>query len=179
MFLLKNGYLLRKSLLKFLLSTKLIANLLLANLLVSNIAIAQEANAVSSYFINGKANPNWVASIGNGLNWFVPVEVQRAETVRKNLTIEPATKLNNSDAVFIKWRGKTVKNEWGGNILYDSAFSLGKHNIDLSSVKDLTALAIELKLIKAPNKEVTLSMQCNYSNGCTQKYPLKSILIPF
>lgn len=153
-----------------------ILKVLFVTLLLSNNILAQEADSVSSYLINGKPVPTWVASIGNGLNWYVPVEAQRAKTLRKNLTVEPTTKINEGDAVIIKWRGKKVKNEWGGNALFDSSFSISKHNIDIASVKDVAALAIELKLIKAPNENVTLSMQCNYSNHCTQKYPLKSAL---
>lgn len=138
--------------------------------------MAQEADPITSYLVNGKAVPNWELSIGNGLKWHIPVTNQQAHTPRKNLQVTQGKKQIDGDAIKVKWKGRKVKNEWGGNILNDSSLTLSKHQIDISSVKDQVAIAFDFKLLKAPNENVTISMQCNYSNECSQKFTIKPIL---
>lgn len=137
---------------------------------------AYSSNPVSNYIINGKSVANWQMSVGNALNYYVPIEAQSGKTKRKNLTVSPSKKETDGDALRLKWKGKKVKNQWGGNALNNNFFSVGKHNIDISSVKDAAALAFEIKVLKAPNEQVTLSMQCNHSNKCVGSYALKSSL---
>lgn len=131
---------------------------------------------VSSYLTQGKAVGNWTASIGNGLNYYIPLKDQQADTTRGNLTVRPAQQNAKGDALNLKWRGRKVKNEWGGNALYDSTFSLGRSNADISSVKELAALVLNIKVLRAPNALTKLTMQCNNSNKCTGELPINTAL---
>ncbi|EWH08963.1 hypothetical protein DS2_14804 [Catenovulum agarivorans DS-2] len=126
-----------------------------------------------SYIQSGQAVPQWQAYVGNALNYFVPVENQQAKTPRGNLLVEPSSKDGNNDALRITWKGKKVKNQWGGNTLNDSFFALGKHKIDIAQVEDQAAIAIELKVNRSPSENVFISMQCKYSNKCSGKIPIK------
>jgi hypothetical protein len=148
-------------------------------ILVPHTAISQSAfgsDPVSSYLVEGKLIQPWQASVGNGLNWSIPVENQKGQTARKNLQINPADKDGEDDALHLKWRGKIVKNQWGGNQLNDTSFTIKNHVIDLSSVSSSAALVLEIRLLKAPNENVHFSMQCQYSNKCVGKYPMKAAL---
>ncbi|ABG39334.1 hypothetical protein Patl_0806 [Paraglaciecola sp. T6c] len=131
---------------------------------------------VSSYLTQGKAVGNWTASIGNGLNYYIPLEDQQAATARGNLTVRPAQQNTKGDALNLKWKGRKVKNEWGGNALYDSTFSLGRSNADISSVKKIAALVLNIKVLRAPNALTKLTMQCNNSNKCIGELPINTAL---
>lgn len=61
---------------------------------------------VSSYLTQGKAVGNWSASIGNGLNYYIPLEDQQAATVRGNLTVRPDKQNAKGDALHLKWKGR-------------------------------------------------------------------------
>ncbi|MCF2947074.1 hypothetical protein L0668_03080 [Paraglaciecola aquimarina] len=139
-------------------------------------ANAEKFNPISQYLMNGKAVPNWVAYAGNSMNYFIPLENGDLATKRKSLVIEPIIENKALSGLYLKWSGKKVKNEWGGNQLGNTFFSIGRHNIDLSSVEDSAALALEIKVLRRPNENVNLSMQCNNSNKCTGEFPIKNIL---
>lgn len=131
---------------------------------------------VSSFITQGNVVSPWAASVGNGLNWYIPVENQSGRTKRGNVSVSASSKDGDNDALNIKWKGKIVKTEWGGNALYDSSFSLSKHNIDLSSVANAAALVLEIKVLKAPNENVALTMQCQNNAECKGVFPLKNVL---
>jgi hypothetical protein len=135
---------------------------------------AQENNPTSQYIINGKAVAEWKIYTGNAKNYFVPLVDGHSITERKSLIVSPL-----ENALNIKWTGKKVKNEWGGNQLNDSFFSVGRNKIDISSVEDAAALAFEVKVLRSPSENVTLSMQCENSNKCMGKFPIKHILKKF
>ncbi|WP_158968922.1 putative glycoside hydrolase [Paraglaciecola sp. L3A3] len=145
-------------------------------LLISAYSASAAPDPISQYIINGKAVPNWVAYVGNSLNYFVSLENGKARTERKNLIVTPIKEKGEIKVLNLKWAGKQVKNEWGGNILGDTFFSLGKNIIDISSVEDIAALSFDIKVLRSPNDNVMLSMGCEYSNKCSGKFPIKNIL---
>lgn len=150
--------------------------LIVGSLFTCSISFGFGTDPVSSYLTQGKPVGNWTPSIGNGLKWHVPVENQKAKTTRGNLQVSPAIKDIQNDAIRLNWKGKVVKNEWGGNALSDSFFTLGNHNVDLSPVENLAALVIEVKVLKAPTAMVKISMQCNNSNKCKGEFVVKPML---
>ncbi|AWB67843.1 hypothetical protein C2869_16045 [Saccharobesus litoralis] len=145
-------------------------------ILISSNSLAFSNDPVSSYIHNGQPVGAWKLSIGNAMNYYIPMKEMEAKTERGNLEITPTKKQSDNDAINIKWRGKKVKNEWGGNTLGDSFVAIGKNKIDLEPVKDLAALVLDLRVLRSPNENVTLTMQCKYSNKCKGTYHLKSIL---
>ncbi|MEP1448985.1 MAG: putative glycoside hydrolase [Paraglaciecola sp.] len=139
-------------------------------------ALGFGTDPVSSYLTQGRSVGSWTASIGNGLNYYIPLQDQHAATVRGNLKVSPATQNKQGDSLHLKWKGRKVKNEWGGNALYDSTFSIGKSNADISLVKDVAALVLNLKVLRAPNELTKITLQCNNSNTCISELPINNAL---
>ncbi|MDU0355106.1 putative glycoside hydrolase [Paraglaciecola aquimarina] len=138
--------------------------------------LTQAADPVSQYIVDGNIVPKWVSYVGNSMNWFIPVKNGIAKTERKSLIVTTLKKSNEAKTLNLKWTGKHVKNQWGGNTLGDSFFGIGRHNIDLSSVEDAAAIAFDIKILRNPTDNVTLSMQCENSNKCKGDFPIKNIL---
>ncbi len=157
-------------------NTKTKLSLTLSAALFVSVAFAFSDDPVSSYIFKGDIVSPWKASVGNGLNWSIPVENQPAATERKNLVIKPTDKDEPNDTLYLKWKGKKVKTQWGGNALYDTTFTISGHSIDLSTVKDVAQLVLQVKLKKKPNENVTIGMRCNYDNNCAGSFPIKAAL---
>ena len=137
---------------------------------------AQQADQTSTYILNGNTNGAWQAAIGNALNWNIPVIDSSAQTERGNLTVSSSTRTVDNDAIRLIWKGRIVKNEWDGNSLGDSFYSISKHKVDISSVVDVAALAIDLKINRAPTEKTSIKLQCNYSNKCLAEFDVKHVL---
>ncbi|MGJ8694208.1 MAG: putative glycoside hydrolase [Thalassotalea sp.] len=156
---------------------KIIQTIISLSILSVSINVNAQQDPISTYIFEGKSVAPWKLSVGNALNYNIPVNKQKAKTKRKNLIVSPGTKNNDGDAINVKWKGKVVKNQWGGNALNDSFLSISKNNIDISSVKDQAALVIEMKINKSPNLATSLALQCKYdNNNCSSQYPIKHIL---
>ncbi len=152
------------------------SSLLITTIALSTNVMANSADPLTTYIMDGKLVGNWKANLSNALNWYIPVNNQQAKTERGNLVISPTSKTNPNDAINLKWKGKRVKNEWGGNALNTTSFTIARHNIDISSIEDQAALMIELKVNKAAKENTILTMQCNNSNKCQGKIPIKAAL---
>ena len=161
---------------KFMLKGIALSVALLSSFVSAAIAGPFGSDPISSYLVEGKIIQPWKASVGNGLNWTIELDGQNAQTMRKNLVVKPTNKDSQDDALHLKWKWKVVKNEWGGNQLNDTSFTLKNHLIDLSSVSEAAALVLEIRLLRAPNENVFFSMQCQYKNDCAGKYPMKAAL---
>jgi hypothetical protein len=149
------------------------------SLLLSSVpfsTIANTADPLTSYISNGALVGTWEASISNALNWYIPITDQQAKSERGNLVVSPTTKTDENDALHLKWKGKKVKNQWGGNALNTTSFTISKHQIDISSIENQAALMIELKVNKAAKENTVISMQCNNSNKCQGKFSAKAVL---
>lgn len=151
----------------------------LAVLLCSSLSfqsLAFNEDPLTTYIKDGQLVGKWQGNLSNGLNWSIPLSNQAGETERGNLIISPSTKNKENDALHLKWKGKKVKNQWGGNILNDSSFTISKHIINIASIENQAALMIELKVNRSAKENTTISMQCNYSNKCLSKFPVKAII---
>lgn len=137
---------------------------------------ASAADPVSTYIHQGKAVSPWKLQVGNGLNWSIPVKNQTGETERANLTVKPAKKSTKGDSLNVKWRGREVKNQWGGNLLHDSSLTINKNKVDISSVEDLAAINFDMRVLRKPNKVTSLTLRCKYTNKCEGKIVLNKLL---
>lgn len=138
--------------------------------------VIAQADPVVKYIVSSEIVAPWQAVIGNGLQYNIPVKGGLGETERGNLVVKP---IENDDvkALHLKWKGKVVKTEWGGNALYDTYFSLTKHAIDISSVEGNAALTLRMRILKAPNKSTIIGMTCKYDNkNCKGEIELKHVL---
>ena len=151
------------------------ASLLYSLLLIwSN--LVQANNPLTTYIVNGDVVPAWKISIGNGLNYNIPYKGEETKTTKGNLTISKQKVDDKNDALRLKWKGKKVKSEWGGNALYDTFMSIGNHKIDIADVENSAALAIQVKVNRSPSEAVNISMQCKYNNNCSGKLDVKQQL---
>ncbi|WP_076419118.1 putative glycoside hydrolase [Colwellia sp. UCD-KL20] len=151
----------------------------LATLLCTSLSfqsLAFNDDPLTTYIKDGEFVGNWKGNLSNSLNWNIPIVNQTGETERGNLVISPSTKKKENDAIRLKWKGKKVKNEWGGNILNDSSFTISKHMINIASIENQAALMVELKVNRSAKDITNISMQCNYSNKCLSKFSVKAIL---
>lgn len=142
---------------------------------LSTPALGFGTDPVSSYLTEGKTVGSWKMTVGNGLNWSIPVKNQEAKTARGNLTVSPTSKNGEDDALNLRWKGKKVKTEWGGNALYDTSFNIRNNNIDISSVAEVAALVIDIRVLRAPNENAKITMQCNNNNDCMGEYSVKGL----
>jgi len=139
-------------------------------------SLAFNDDPLTTYIKDGQFVGKWQGNIGNGLNWNIPLKDRIGETERGNLEVKPSKRNKEGDAIHLKWRGKQVKNEWGGNILYDSNFTIAKNQINIASIEDQAALLIELKVNRSAKDNTTITMECNYSSECRGKFPVKAII---
>ena len=139
-------------------------------------ALSFGTDPVSSYLTQGQSVGDWHMSLGNGLNYYIPVRDQRASTMRGNLTVKPGKINKSGDALHLTWKCRVVKNEWGGNALYDSTFTIGRANVNIDSVKDVAALVLNIKVHRAPNELTKINLQCQNSNKCGAQFPINTTL---
>ncbi|MCU4675595.1 putative glycoside hydrolase [Catenovulum sp. 2E275] len=138
-------------------------------IMLSFSSMALIADPVSDFLNEGKATPPWKLSIGNALAWGIPIENQAGKTKRGNLTVEPISIEKENDAIKVKWRGRNKQAAWFSNI------TLNSHKIDLSSVENVAALEIQLRIIELPSSIAKIAMRCNWSNKCESELALNPI----
>lgn len=134
-----------------------------------------QLNPTTDYFIAGKSNTPWLFSLQFGQ---VKLENQEAKTAKGSLKAEPATHSSEGDAVRLTWKPKGVKNEWGTedkNVMTANIINTQMH-ANLIPYQDKGVLLMDVKVNKAPNKNVEFTMECNWDWKCRSTFPLKNAL---
>ncbi|TLU65178.1 hypothetical protein FE810_09670 [Thalassotalea litorea] len=135
----------------------------------------QNLNQTTDYFIAGQSNTPWQFSLQFGQ---VILENQTGKTAKGSLKAQKATRNVEGDALRLTWKPKGVKNEWGtedknvmtANITNTQRFA------NLLPYQDKGVLLIDIKVNKAPNKNVEITMECNWDWQCRSTFPLKNAL---
>lgn len=101
-----------------------------------------------------------------------------AETAKKSLIAEPATKSEDRDALLLTWNKRSVLNEWNTTDAGASTLNLMNvmNSVDLSSIKSQAALVFDVRVIKAPTDLVELRMESNWDFNERGTVPLKQAL---
>ncbi len=143
-------------------------------LLIPN-AITEELNPSINYMSSGKSVTPWEFSLQFGKYL---LEDGKAATRKNSLVATSSTRNTPNDTVNLKWTPKGIKNQWDSvNTAVSTVNITNKNNhIDLLPVKDNAALVFDVKVKRAPNKNVDLTMECNWDWKCRSTISLKSAL---
>ena len=136
-------------------------------------ALSNDPNV--NYIVAGNSVAPWELSLQFGQ---VAIENQSGETVRDSLVAEPASRNGENDAIRFTWSPKGVKNEWGSDDKSVQTISLINKmaQVDISSVVDQAALTMDVRVIKAPNKLVTITLESEWDWETRTGVALKSTL---
>lgn len=140
---------------------------------IGSSAVAQTPDPNSYYLHQGTAVTPWELSLNFGD--VVLGQDRTGETLRGSLTASPGS---NDNAINLKWSPKGVKNEWGAadeNILTMNIINR-QTLVDLTSVVDQAALVFDVRVITPPNKQVELTMECDWDWKCRSTIPIKQPL---
>ena len=144
--------------------------------LVTGVAAANPSDPNIHYIVAGRSIVPWELSLQFGK---VMLDDQMAgETVRGSLAASPASRNSENDAIRFKWTPKGVKNEWGTDDVNVMTISLinRMQGVDLTAVLDQAALTMDVRVIKAPNKLVTITLESAWDWETRGDVPLKSVL---
>ncbi|MFT7558278.1 MAG: hypothetical protein ACI93R_000172 [Flavobacteriales bacterium] len=109
-----------------------------------------------NFFVEGKAIGNRVFQLGDAKNWSVDLQDGEGVSANGKLTVSADDYRGKRDALRLRWlRNQKVKTQ----------LSLVGQDINISAAKEFTALTIDLKLIKKPEKPVYIGLGCGYPCG--------------
>ena len=128
------------------------------------------------YFYQGLVISPWELSLNYGKSLIDEEGV--ASTVRDSLVLKAVEGKSGNDGVQLKWNPKGIKTEWGGtnkNILTATLTNTGG-SIDLSSVKDNAAIALDIMVLSPPKELVDWTIESEWNWKQRASFPLKHIL---
>ena len=142
--------------------------------LLTGTATANPSDPNVNYLVAGNSVAPWELSLQFGK---VVLENQSGETIRGSLIAEPASRNGENDAVRFTWSPKGVKNEWGSDDTSVQTITLINRmaHVDISSVIDQAALTMDVRVIKAPNKLVTITLEAAWDWKTRSGVPLKGV----
>lgn len=154
---------------------KRLSTLLLLMSMTLSAQLKANTDANIQYMTNGQAVTPWAF----GLEFLkVKYQGEKVTTPRSSLSATPAKKIQEGDAIRLKWNPKGIKTEWGSinqNILTANLTNTSRH-LDLTSVLGQAALSFDVKVNKKPKKNVELMIECGWDWKCRSKFPLKNAL---
>lgn len=104
------------------------------------------------YFFNGEIPGSRGFTLGDPKNWSVPVVGLRGTSASGKLTVQPEDYQGEGYALNALWsRSKNL----GQLALYGPP-------LDISAAKDLAALVVDVKVVRKPNSNVTISLDCQW-----------------
>ena len=133
------------------------------------------AQEVKSVLVNhGEALEPWAMSLQFGQT---KIENKQAKTTKSSLVASVSD--GDVNAINFVWRPRGVKNQWGSEDKSVSTLNVinSQYATDLTTASKNMALLLNLRINKAPNKHVELSMECNWDWQCRSTIPLKSCLL--
>ena len=125
---------------------------------VTGTAAANPSDPNVHYLVAGKSIAPWELSLQFGK---VLLENQSGETARASLVAEPSNRNGENDAIRFTWSPKGVKNEWGLDDKSVQTITLINRmaHVDISSVVDQAALTVDLRVLRAPSSQVTITLE--------------------
>lgn len=121
--------------------------------LIPSISQAQELNPNQVFLFKGEATGGRIISLGDTSNWYTPIENRTGESASNKISMAPVDFKDKSDAIQITWTGRKKT---------DGVFSIGGAAIDLTPMKDVAALAIDMRVDVKPDKDLIVRLSCGY-----------------
>lgn len=125
---------------------------MIASLLIAPGSQAQELNPNQVYLFKGEAVARTI-SLGDPSNWYTPVENHTGKSAGNKISVAPADFKGTGDAIQITWNPRKK---------VDGVFSIGGSPIDLTPMKDVAALAIDMRVDVKPDKDLQVRLSCEY-----------------
>ncbi len=104
------------------------------------------------YFISGQVVGERGFVLGDPANWSIPLIDLRGHTANKKVKVEPEDYQGKNDALHIVWSKAKMNGQIG---LYGTP-------INLAAVRDQVTLVFDVKLMRKPNRDVTIAMDCEW-----------------
>lgn len=120
--------------------------------LVSLSIQAQDVNPNQVYLFKGEAVSRTI-SLGDPSNWYTPVENRTGKSAGNKISVAPTDFKGTGDAIQIIWNPRKK---------VDGVFSIGGNPIDLTAMKDVAALAIDMRVDVKPDKDIKVRLSCEY-----------------
>ncbi len=102
--------------------------------------------------------------VGDAVNWSTAVENLTGKSSGGKVIVSPTKDSAGKDAMKVDFTRKKIKGQ----------VALYGENIDISSVRDITALTIDMKILKRPTSSVSIGMDCNYP--CRAEVQVRDVL---
>ena len=129
---------------------------LLCLCIVSTTSLAQgddiNLNPLSSYVIEGKPVKPWTLAIGDNKDHYTPFTGMKTTSKTKKVIIQETSRNRKRDAIALKWKAKSGF----------GSFAIGGNMINLSSMEDKAALAIDMRKDGKIKGGLGVSMMCEY-----------------
>ncbi len=120
--------------------------------LLSYASFAQDLDPQFNYFIDGLTIGNRSFQLGDNDNWSTSIDTYPKSSESGKITVQQESYKGENDAINIIWS----KQEKRGQL------SLYGPNTDLSTVKDLAALAFDLKINSKFKGKAFVGLDCGY-----------------
>jgi hypothetical protein len=129
-------------------------SIVLGTILISISAqcFAQSYNPKIHYFMKGETIGGRGFQLGDPSDWSVGLEGKNGQSASGKLTVSPENYEAENDALKLVWNKKNNS----------ASITLYGPEVDLSSVKDLVALSVDIKVDKRPTSKVNIVMDCGY-----------------
>ncbi len=114
--------------------------------------------------------------VGDAINWSTAIENLTGKSSGGKVVVSPAKDSAGKAAMKVEFTRKKIKGQ----------VALYGETTDISSVRDVTALTIDMRILKRPTSSVSIGMDCNYPcraevqvRDVLKEYPLeKWIILP-
>lgn len=142
-------------------------------ILVIAFSAATNAQVRSVFFNHGQGVAPWTMSLQFGQ---IKIANKQAKTTKSSLVASKT--VDDNDAINLVWRSRGVKNQWGSEDKSVSTLNVinGQYVSDFGNNVENSALLLNIRINKAPNKNVELTMECNWDWQCRSSIPLKNML---
>lgn len=143
--------------------------------ILTETAAANPSDPNVNYMVAGRSIAPWELSLQFGT---VVLDSLSGQTARASLVAEPANRNGESDAIRFTWSPKGVKNEWGADDTNVQTITLINRmaHVDISPVVDQAALTVDLRVIRAPTGQVTITLESAWDWRARAGVPLRSAL---
>lgn len=111
-----------------------------------------ELNPNHVYLFKGEAVGRTI-SLGDPGNWYTPVENRTGKSAGNKISVAPTDFKGTGDAIQITWNPRKK---------VDGIFSIGGTPFDLTAMKDVAALTIDMRVDVKPDKDLQVRLSCEY-----------------
>ena len=113
---------------------------------------AQDVNPNQIFLFKGEAVSRTI-SLGDPSNWYTPVENRTGKSAGNKISVAPTDFKGTGDAIQITWNPRKK---------VDGVLSIGGSPINLTPMKDVAALAIDMRVDVKPDKDLQVRLSCEY-----------------